>query len=114
VAKCVLLEDERGYIMAVVPASCRLDLAEIERLLGRHLTLASEAELAGIFSGCETGAVPPIGAAYNIPTAIDDALLRLPDVYFEAGDHEELVHVSREAFAGLLPHSTHGRYSRPH
>lgn len=113
VAKCVLLEDERGYIMAIVPASCRLDLPEIRRQLGRLLTLASEAELADIFSGCETGAVPPIGAAYNIPTAIDDVLLRLPDVYFEAGDHEELVHVSREAFAGLLPRSSHGRYSRP-
>jgi Ala-tRNA(Pro) deacylase len=113
VVKCVLLEDERGYLMAIVPASCRVDLEEIGRQLGRHLTLASEAELGEIFDGCEIGAVPPIGDAYNIPTAIDDALLRLPDVYFEAGDHEELVHVSRKAFAHLLPHTLHGRYSRP-
>ena len=112
-AKCVLLEDERGYLMAIVPASCRVDLEEIGRQLGRQLTLATEAELGEIFDGCEMGAVPPIGDAYNIPTAIDDALLRLPDVYFEAGDHEELVHVSREAFADLLPHTLHGRYSRP-
>ena len=58
-AKCVLLEDERGYVMAIIPASCRLELAEVERELDRHLELASEAELGEIFAGCELGAVPP-------------------------------------------------------
>ena len=43
VAKCVLLEDERGYVMAIIPASCRLEMAELDRALGRHLELATEA-----------------------------------------------------------------------
>jgi Ala-tRNA(Pro) deacylase len=113
VAKTVLLEDERGYVMAIIPASCRLQLLEIDRTLGRHLELATEEELGQVFEGCEVGAVPPVGAAYYIPTAIDDSLLRLPDVYFEAGDHEDLVTVSREGFWELLAGSPHGRFSRP-
>ena len=32
VAKCVLLGDDQGYLLALLPASHRLDLDEIERL----------------------------------------------------------------------------------
>ncbi|MCP6134713.1 hypothetical protein NL393_36605, partial [Klebsiella pneumoniae] len=32
-AKAVVLRDGRGYLMAVLPASCRLDPAQLRRLL---------------------------------------------------------------------------------
>ena len=114
VAKCVLLEDERGYVLAIVPASCRLSLRKIERQLDRALELASEAELAEVFGDCELGAVPATGLPYNIPMLIDESLLRLPDLYFEAGDHEDLVHVTSRAFEMLARDARHGRISRPH
>jgi len=114
VAKCVLLEDERGYLLAVVPASCRVDLDALDRILGRWLELATESELEEIFEGCNQGAVPPIGGAYNIPMAIDQSLLRLSDVYFEGGDHEELVHVTASGFRELLTGAMPGRIGRPH
>jgi Ala-tRNA(Pro) deacylase len=101
-AKGVLLADERGYLLAIVPASCRLDLPLLRRQLGRPLGLASEAELAALFHDCEIGAVPPFGGAYGIPMLIDESLLRLPDVYCEAGDHRDLVHLSGSAFRALL------------
>ena len=113
-AKCVLLEDERGYMLAIVPASCHVDLSAVETQLHRKLELADESELAELFPDCEVGAVPPFGAAYNIPTLIDDALLRLPDVFLEAGDHEDLLHLSGEAFHLLLADSPHGHIARLH
>jgi Ala-tRNA(Pro) deacylase len=45
---------------------------------------------------------------------VDDSLLRLPDVYFEAGDHEALVHVTGEAFKDLIIGSAHGRFGSVH
>ncbi len=114
VAKCVLVEDERGYVLAIVPASCRVSLEALEQTLGRHLELASEAELEDIYQDCELGAVPPVGATRAIPIAVDDSLLRLPDVYFEAGDHEGLVHVTGESFRRLIGASLHGRFGRVH
>ena len=110
-AKCVLLEDERGYLLAVLPASRRIELDELQSRLGRQLELASEAELGDIFEDCEVGAVPPVGAAYGVPTVVDDALLRLSDVYFEAGDHEALMHVSGEVFRLLLSGAAPGYYA---
>ena len=50
----------------------------------------------------------------GIPTLIDDSLLRMPDLYFEAGDHRDLVHVSGCAFRALLSGSAHGAIARPH
>ena len=114
VAKSVLLEDERGYLIAIVPASCRLQLKVLRRKLRRRLELASELELAALFHDCEVGAVPPIGRAYGVPTVIDDSLLRVPDVYFEAGDHQDLVHCSGDDFRSIVAGSPHCRFSRPH
>ena len=114
VAKCVLLEDERGYILAIVPASCRVAIDAIGETTGRNLELATEPELEGIFTDCERGAIPPFGAQTPLPMAVDESLLRLPDIYFEAGDHEGLVHVSGEAFKSLCGDMRQGRFSRLH
>jgi Ala-tRNA(Pro) deacylase len=111
-AKSVILEDERGYLMAVLPASHRIRFGRLAEELERELELASEPELAQLFDDCEPGAVPPVGAAYGIPTVVDDSLLALPEVYFEAGDHEDLVHLSGREFLGLLTGARHGRFSR--
>ena len=114
VAKCVLLEDERGYVLAVLPAACHLHFGAIEDVLRRRLELASEAELGEVFRDCALGAVPPVGDAYNLPMLVDESLLRMPDVYFEGGDHEELVHVRAEAFRELVRRAQRGRIGRPH
>jgi Ala-tRNA(Pro) deacylase len=111
-AKSVILEDDQGYVMVVVPSSQRVDLGELHRQLNRNLGLASEGEIGQLFRDCEIGALPAIGTAYGIETIIDDSLAEQPDIYFEAGDHEQLIHVSAEVFEALLGDSIqHGRFS---
>jgi Ala-tRNA(Pro) deacylase len=113
-AKSVVLEDERGYVMAVLPASHRVDLKKLRRKMHRKLELATETELAEIFRDCEIGAVPPLGPAYGVPVVYDDRLGKLGTVYFEAGDHEDLVHVNAAGFRELLLGARPGRFSHPH
>ena len=113
VAKGVLLEDERGYLLAILPAACQLDFDAIRAATDRRLTLARAAELRRLFPDCAAGAVPALGNAYDVPMLVDDALLRLPDVYFEGGDHEELVHVEARTFADLMDRVDHARIGRP-
>ena len=111
-AKSVILEDEQGYLMVVLPSSKQVNLQELHRQLNRNLVLASENELGGLFSDCEIGALPPIGTAYGVETVVDDAIAEQPDIFFEAGDHEQLIHVSAETFQSLLgEHVQHGRFS---
>ncbi len=112
-AKCVVLEDEGGYLMAVMPASHRLDVQAIDRELSRDLTLASEVELMDLFIDCELGAVPPLGQPYGIEMVIDRKLADAPDVYFEGGDHESLIHVSGPDFRKLISDSPQRYISQP-
>src|SRR3989475_10206372 len=98
-AKCVMLEDDQGYLMAVVPASHKVDLGAVRRQLNRELGLVTDRELVELFKDCEPGALPPLGLAYGIDTILDQSLVDAPDNYFEAGDHRALGLVSG---SGLL------------
>ncbi len=102
VAKAVLLKDAGGYVLAVLPASEDLDLDRVARDLHRPMVLANESDVADAFFDCEPGAVPAVGEDYLIPTIVDASLREAGDVYFEAGDHERLVHVSSAAFRQLM------------
>jgi Ala-tRNA(Pro) deacylase len=112
VVKSVLLKDEEGYLLAVLPASYRVHLGDLHRMLRRRVGLATEREAAALFNDCEIGAIPPTGLLYDVDTVVDDALLEQPDVYFEAGDHEQLIHMTRTDFRRLLGDSAHSRFSR--
>lgn len=112
-AKPVMLEDEKGYLMAVVPASRRVELESLQRQLGRRLVLATEHELQDLFIDCTKGAVPAVGQAYGLDVIWDECLAQCADVYFEAGDHTDLVHMSGKEFTFLMGRKPHGRISQP-
>jgi Ala-tRNA(Pro) deacylase len=101
-AKTVLLEDEFGYVAAVVPSTYHVRLSEMWKKTGRRLVLASETEMRELFKDCEVGAVPPVCTAYGLQTYLDESLIRQPDVYFEVGDHEQLIHMNIDQFLELM------------
>jgi len=47
-AKSVVLCDEHGYLIAVVPATHRLQLGQLRRQLARLLSLATESEIQSL------------------------------------------------------------------
>lgn len=111
VAKAVILRDALGYLMAVVPADHWLKLKVLRDTLDRALILSDERDMANLFCDCARGAVPPLGPAYGLDTMVDDELLSLADVYFEAGDHELMVHTDGASFRELLRGVRHGHIS---
>ena len=112
-AKCVVLEDDDGYVVAVVPSTHRVDLDVLGRYMGRKLRLASQLELSELFFDCKLGAVPPLGMAYGCDTIIDDDLMRCGEIWFEAGDHTDLVHVSGQGFRRLMQEADAMHFSHP-
>ncbi|HEU4649962.1 MAG TPA: YbaK/EbsC family protein, partial [Croceibacterium sp.] len=91
-AKSVIVEDDAGCLMAVVPADRDVLLGPLSRLLERkHLRLADESRIAALFSDCDRGAVPALGMPWGIETVVDDELEANEVVYFEAGDHERVL-----------------------
>lgn len=110
-ARTVLLEDNRGYLTAVIPSSHRLKLSEICAQTGRQLTRVHGDGVREVFRDCDLAALPPVGMAYGTLTWLDDSLLAHPDVYFEAGDREEVVHMRTEDFTALMAEAQRGHFA---
>lgn len=114
VVKAVLLEDDDGFMLAAVPASCDVELARLSKAVKRPVSLASEGDIMTLFTDCARGALPPLGDAYGVEVVIDRRLDAMEDLYFEGGDHCTLVHVKGEDFRRLMPEAKHARISVAH
>ncbi|MCZ7564540.1 MAG: YbaK/EbsC family protein [Burkholderiales bacterium] len=112
VAKGVVLEDERGYVLAVLPSTHHVEVDALGRCLHRSLRLATEGELVPLFGDCARGAVPPVGEPYGIVTVVEEALEAQPEVYFEAGDHEHFVRLTQSEFDRLMGAAVRAHFSR--
>lgn len=110
-AKAVVLKRRDGYILAILPSSRQVRLDEVGGWLRQPVGLATEEEIASLFLDCEHGAVPPIAAPYGLRSVVDESLEGQRDIYFEAGDHRTLIHVSGEQFHKLMAKVPHGRFS---
>lgn len=110
-AKAVVLENHGQHLLAVLPATRRLQLGRLHHELGEHVGLATEDELIDLFPDCERGAVPALGAAYGIETLLDDSLADQDDIFIEGGDHVSLVHLSGESFRSVLGAARQGNFS---
>lgn len=101
--KLVVLRDSEGeHLVVALPASMSVSLRHLERLTGRHaLSLASEHELRALFPDCQVGAAPPFGHLYGVQVLMDPCLLAEPHVYFQAGNHGEVVSMRCDEFVRL-------------
>ncbi len=111
IAKGVLLRDDQGYVLAVLPGDRNLDLETLRYATERPLALASEEELSDVFDDCAVGAVPAIGPAYGLETLVDERLLEETGLYFEGGGHKELVYVEKPEFMKLMESATYWNLS---
>lgn len=111
-AKAVMLQGNYGYRVAVVPSTCEADFNKLTELFYERFDLASENAIVRSFDDCDPGAITPVGQAYGLKVYLDDMLRDQPDIYFEAGDHETLVHMSGSEFDRLMAGAEHGRFSR--
>lgn len=111
-AKAVILEDHEGrHLMALLPATHKINLGKLSDDLCRSFHLVKEQRVYEMFNDCEKGAIPPIGDSYNMDMVFDDLLDQQNDVYLEGGDHSTLVHLEQSEFRRLMQGHKHSRFS---
>ena len=92
VAKTIVLRDEQGLRLAVIPASERLDIHKLRQTLAsRGVRLVTEQEMADEFDEFEVGAVPPFGSMFDALELVDERLLEHDRILCSGGDHEHAV-----------------------
>ena len=110
-AKAIVLRRDGGYMLAVLPASHHLRLADLRGRFGDDIAMAAESEIDRLFADCAHGAVPAAGICYGLDVIVDDSIEMQPEIYIEAGDHETLLHLGRAQFARLTANALRGRIS---
>jgi len=101
-AKVVMLIVDGRPIMAVLPATRAVQVAQVARLLSAHeVRLACESEFAPLFPDCEVGAMPPFGNLYCIPVYVDEPLARNQEIVIQAGTHSDSIRLRYFDFARL-------------
>ena len=80
-----------------------------------HMALTEYADFVDMLAeqaGDQTLVIPSVGPAYGMETLVDDTIAEQPEIYFEAGDHEQLIQVSTEVFEALMGDRVqHGQFS---
>ncbi|MCR9118688.1 MAG: YbaK/EbsC family protein [bacterium] len=101
VAKTVMLCADHGYryFVAVLPATEKVDLAKVSRLIGgSHIVLATEDDVRQHCPDCELGVLPPFGSIYGMETLVDKSLAENAEIVFAGGDHKEAIRMRYDDF----------------
>lgn len=102
-AKTVMVKIDGEMTLVVLPASMRVDFTRLLDATGaQEVELAHEPEFAGLFPGCDLGAMPPFGNLYGLHTLVAEELTEDEEIAFNAGSATELVKMAYADFERLV------------
>ncbi|OHB47095.1 MAG: deacylase [Planctomycetes bacterium RIFOXYD2_FULL_41_16] len=102
-AKTVLVKIDGKMAMAVLPASCKVDVDLLKKATrASTIEIASEKEFKNLFPDCEIGAMPPFGNLYGMEVFVTKSLTEDREIAFNAGSHRELVKLAYKDFEQLV------------
>ena len=102
-AKSVIVMMDGKMVMAVLPASYRIDFRQLKIALGADkVDLAQEFEFKSKFPDCELGAMPPFGNLYGIDVYVAKSLAEDEEIAFNACTHSSLIKMKYDDFDRLV------------
>ncbi len=102
-AKTVLIKIDGKMVMAVLPASDKIDFDTLKNSLSAENTrLAYEQEFIDKFPDCEIGAMPPFGNLYGIDVYVAKSLTKDDEIVFNACSHSMLIKLSYKDYETLV------------
>jgi Ala-tRNA(Pro) deacylase len=111
IAKTVVLVDERGPALAVIPKSRRIDLPAINGEFNRCFVPQGRTQASDLRLGPSSD-IPSMRRMKETETFLDLYLVTLPAVYFDTGSPRRLVRLEGEDFRALFYGAWCGRISR--
>ncbi|HRF44208.1 MAG TPA: HDOD domain-containing protein [Candidatus Competibacteraceae bacterium] len=115
VVRVVLLKDDIGLVMVILPCSYILDFSIICQSLRRDLEPLYGTETHHFFEqyGCKTGSHPPLPGVFAITTLADTSLVadENKEIYFDGGGGDVLVAMRTPDFRELLKSARWGHFA---
>ena len=102
-AKTVIVKIDDRLAMAVLPASQKVDLQELQQAIGSgRIEIAKEETFRSRFPECDLGAMPPFGNLYGMDVYVADNLGEDEEIAFNAGSFTELIKLAYSDFERLV------------
>jgi len=97
--KVVVIKVDGEFALCLLPSHFHVDCKALaSELEARDISIAHESEFVAHFPQCETGAIPPFSALWEMPVYMSFAFDVAQDIYFNAGNWSEIVHMSCEEY----------------
>ncbi len=113
VAKAVLVLAGEKNVLAVLPATHRINLGRLAEFLGvESVKIASEDEVEAVFHDCQRGAIPPFGSVYGLLTVVDAGLSNGREIVIEANLRHEGVRLRYHDFE-MIENPSRARFAEP-
>lgn len=104
-AKVVMVKSGEQHLMVVLPADHQIDLQKVEKVIGKAASIDKEQEFKTLFPDCATGAMPPFGNLYGLPTYVDKCLAEQDYIVFEAATHTDAIKMTYRDYEKIVkPH----------
>jgi Ala-tRNA(Pro) deacylase len=102
VAKTVVLRAGKNLLLAVLPASHRINMKKLSVVVGSRVHLVPEDECSRLFPDCEVGIFPAFGELYGLPVYLDRVLAQDPEISLSAGTRSDAIRMSNIDFLKLV------------
>ncbi|MFH1171259.1 MAG: YbaK/EbsC family protein, partial [bacterium] len=101
IGKTLLVKADMRYVLVVLPANRRLDLAKLKTVLqAKKLSIATEKDMVRELK-VKPGALTPFGALHKIEVLADTTLLKTRDLLLGAGSFTESLRMKVKDFVRL-------------
>lgn len=111
ITRTTLLGDAKGQIQVITPADSMLDLNAVIKYTGRELRALPESELANIINDKQLCSLPAIPQLTGLPTLLDEAVLRQPEIVLESGGNTGLLRLKQQDFKLIVNDAIVGDFS---
>ncbi|MFZ5391450.1 MAG: aminoacyl-tRNA deacylase [Patescibacteria group bacterium] len=94
VLKTLVVKADKSYVLVVVPASYRLDLPALKKMLKAKVIKIEKEQIMPKLFKVKAGAISPWhGPLHNMPVYVDKAVLKTQRALVQAGSFEESLHI---------------------
>src|SRR3989344_1049163 len=98
IAKSLLVAADKAYIIAVVPAHLKIDLAKLRKSLkAKKITIPPEKVMVKVFK-VKPGALTAFGGLHQVEVWVDKSLLKTKDIILAAGSFTDSVRMKAKDF----------------
>jgi len=101
IAKSLLIATDKAYIVAVIPANMRLDLAKLKKALkAKKVSIPTEKIIVKQLK-FKPGSLTAFGGLHQLETWVDKSLMKTKDVILAAGSFTDSVRMKAKDFIDL-------------